>query len=75
MRHTHTIASLEVSRAAYEEIANKLVAAGYSHAIHDGIVDMHGIGLTVSPNSEPVLRITGSELRPGVLAAYRPGHW
>jgi hypothetical protein len=49
---TYTYAELEVSPAAYEEIADKLKAAGYDHAFHareDGrgyTVDMHGIGLT-----------------------------
>lgn len=58
---THTFAVLEVSRTTFEEIAQKLRAAGYDHAFghseenrklmdvgthpHFDIVDMHGIGL------------------------------
>ena len=47
---THTYAMLEVSRAAYHEIADKLREAGYGHAFHeerDGgvVLDMQGIAL------------------------------
>lgn len=50
---THTYAVLEVSNIAYNEIAEKLVAAGYQHAFGtDGTIDMHGIGIAV----EPVIR-------------------
>jgi len=50
---THTYAELEVSRATYDEIAQKLRAAGYQHVfINAGppdaatpTIDMHGIGL------------------------------
>jgi hypothetical protein len=46
---SHSYATLEVSRAAYDEIAGKLRAAGYAHAFVDtvnpSIIDMHGIGL------------------------------
>jgi hypothetical protein len=50
---THTYAELELSPAAYDEIAEKLKAAGYDHSFmvgedvngHDTI-DMHGIGVT-----------------------------
>ena len=46
MRSTHTIAHLDVSREAYQEIAAKLMRAGYDHAfLPDGVIDMHGIGL------------------------------
>lgn len=44
-RSTHTYAILEVSPAAYDEIRAKLEAAGYEHAFHDGLVDMHGLAL------------------------------
>jgi hypothetical protein len=47
---THTRAELAVSDAAYQEIKERLLAAGYGHAIHrDGnkeFVDMHGIAVT-----------------------------
>lgn len=43
---THTYAMLEVSRAAYDEIAAKLREAGYDHAFRpEGCrmaIDMHG---------------------------------
>ncbi len=46
---THTYAILEISRAAYEEIAAKLEAAGYQHAFHENdgeaVIDMHGIAV------------------------------
>lgn len=49
MRATYTYAILEVSAAAYEEIAGKLRAADYGHCFHeDGgriVIDMHGIAL------------------------------
>lgn len=44
---THTYAELEVSKAAYMEIGQKLRNADYEHAfMSDGTIDMHGIGLT-----------------------------
>lgn len=48
---SHTYAVLELSAAAYDEIANKLKEAGYDHAFDiqsDGrvVIDMHGIGVT-----------------------------
>jgi hypothetical protein len=55
---THTYATLEVSRAAYDEIASKLREAGYDHVfIPDRIgaaptIDMHGIGLVVEDIDE-----------------------
>lgn len=48
---THTYVTMEVSQAAYDEIRQKLVDAGYQHAIHDHnfqideCLDMHGIAL------------------------------
>jgi hypothetical protein len=46
LRTTYTYVELEVSAAAYDEIAGKLRAADYDHAFNDGTIDMHGIGLT-----------------------------
>lgn len=44
---THTFVELELSRAAYDEIAAKLREAGYDHAfMEDGAIDMHGMGIT-----------------------------
>lgn len=57
MRQTHTVALLELSEAAYQEIRGKLEAAGYQHAFGetDGIpfVDMSGIGVTASKDPAP----------------------
>jgi len=53
LRTTHTYAELEVSAAVYDEIAGKLLAAGYDHAFHDGTIDMHGIGLTRADDPQP----------------------
>lgn len=50
---THTFAELEISAAAWDEIALKLRAAGYDHAFVSGAIDMHGIGVTRAP--EPVV--------------------
>jgi len=50
LRITHTFARLEISKPAFDEIANKLKAAGYDHAfmVDDGValIDMHGIAVT-----------------------------
>lgn len=50
IKQTHTYVMLELSKAAYDEIAKKLRDAGYDHAfIHDDdgcTIDMHGIGVT-----------------------------
>lgn len=52
---THTYALLEVSAAAYDEIAAKLCEAGYSHAVNDdGEIDMRGLALT-----KPAPSLTG----------------
>lgn len=50
MRTTHTSAILDLSPAAYDEIADKLRAAGYGHAFipsvrHGETIDMHGIAV------------------------------
>lgn len=56
MRQTYTYATLELSQAAYDEIAAKLKEADYGHAfMEDGTIDMHGIGVTPpapAPNNE-----------------------
>lgn len=53
MRHrsTHTFVTLSISKEAYEEIKQKLLAADYNHVfVYDfndnEAIDMHGIGLT-----------------------------
>ncbi len=53
---TYTYAILHVSEAVFKEVAEKLRAAGYDHAFHDGgeVIDMHGIGLMrVAPAPNP----------------------
>lgn len=55
IRQTHTYAELELSPAAYDEIAQKLRAAGYDHAfMEDGAIDMHGIGVTKADVQPPI---------------------
>lgn len=49
MRATHTLAILELSHGAYEEIAGKLREAGYGHAFDGLRIDMTGIGLMSKP--------------------------
>jgi hypothetical protein len=54
LRQTHTYAVLEISKAAYKEIRDKLAKAGYDHAFnsdseHKEVIDMHGIALAVTP--------------------------
>lgn len=57
---THTYATLEVSKAAYDEIRKKLEDAGYQHAFHeDGLIDMHGIALTPEPADDGARFIAG----------------
>jgi hypothetical protein len=47
---THTYAELEISQSAWNEIAQKLRAAGCGHAfVDEETIDMHGIGLTAAP--------------------------
>jgi hypothetical protein len=49
---THTYAVLEISSAAYEEIKEKLKAAGYQHAFQSsGEIDMHGIAVAAKAES------------------------
>jgi hypothetical protein len=47
LRSTHTLAILNISAEAYEEIKNKLLVAGYDHVFDGPTIDMHGIGLEV----------------------------
>jgi hypothetical protein len=48
LRTTHTFVELPLSPAAYEEIRNKLKAAGYEHCFIRGedTIDMHGLAVT-----------------------------
>jgi hypothetical protein len=69
VRSTYTYAELAVSQATYDEIAQKLRAAGYDQAFHTydnrTIIDMHGIGLV--PDgwcSKPRMENAGAASRP-----------
>jgi hypothetical protein len=53
----HTFATLEVSAAAFAEVAQKLRAAGYDHAFVDEALDMHGIALVVEEKKKKVRRV------------------
>ncbi|MDQ3562701.1 MAG: hypothetical protein M3436_00700 [Pseudomonadota bacterium] len=50
---THTYAVLEVSQATYDEIKAKLIEAGYNHAFHAHLIDMHGIALKPPDHPTP----------------------
>ena len=53
MTYTHTYVTLEISAAAYDEIAAKLLKAGYSHCFNDdGEIDMHGLALVKSETED-----------------------
>jgi hypothetical protein len=46
LRQTHTYVTMEISSAAWEEIAQKMREAGYDHVfMDDGEIDMHGIAV------------------------------
>ena len=49
LKQTHTVATMEISRAAYDEITQKLRAAGYDHVFDGELIDMTGIGLEPEP--------------------------
>jgi hypothetical protein len=73
LRTTHTYVELELSPAAYDEIAGKLKAADYGHAfMDDGAIDMHGIGVTkprppaTRPEDEVRARVPEGYVRHGL---------
>jgi hypothetical protein len=77
---------LEVSAAAYTEITDKLIAAGYELAINaDGEIDMHGIALVQArPQPAPLPPLPVWTYDPKAATdyarthAYQPGlppHW
>lgn len=61
LTQTHTYAELDVSKAAFDEIATKLRNAGYDDVFLDGgdTIDMHGIALVVSQPPPPILVVHG----------------
>ena len=59
---SHTYAILEVSESTYNEIGEKLRAAGYDQAFHEDnslrslngiVIDMHGIALSLADEPTP----------------------
>ena len=84
MKSTHTYAVLEISPAAFLEIADKLREAGYHHCfVETGecVIDMHGIALAAdSPKSTPQTLLDALQALAArynivleVSAVYRPG--
>jgi hypothetical protein len=64
MRNTYTVVTLEISAAAYDEIAQKLRAADYGHCFNSkGEIDMTGIA--VVRGAGPVAHVDKSQ--PDVL--------
>lgn len=56
MRSTHTYVKMAVTRTVFDEVSNKLIGAGYNHAIHDNgdrgyLLDMHGMALELEPEA------------------------
>ncbi|KKL47558.1 hypothetical protein LCGC14_2334310 [marine sediment metagenome] len=51
---TYTYVILEVSREAFNEIADKLLLADYHHAFNSEgtVIDMHGIALRSEENAD-----------------------
>ena len=66
LKQTHTYAELELSRAAYDESADRLRKAGYDHAFDGETIDMHGIGITPEAGSE----LTRCSLSGFIVATY-----
>lgn len=53
MRSTHTYVIMELSKHAYDEIAEKMREAGYDHAFgEDGEIDMHGLAVVAVSRDE-----------------------
>ena len=51
---TYTYVLMGVSPQCYQEIRDRLLAAGYSHAINrEGELDLHGIALVPEPKFSP----------------------
>ena len=48
---TYSYAILDVSPGTFDEIAEKLRAAGYDHAFDRDVIDMHGIALRANATS------------------------
>jgi hypothetical protein len=50
LRQTHTYVTMDVPKVFYDLVREKLLAAGYDHAVDDkeGELDMHGLALVRS---------------------------
>lgn len=74
---THTYAILDVSRAAFEEVARLLRAARYDHCFDRDVIDMHGIALRIGAEDATQARVNSGEgagvLRDGALRRGGPG--
>ncbi len=61
MTYTYTV--LDVTPMAFVEIRRRLEAAGYEHAFHDDVIDMHGIALkSLAKASAPTDIVIGTLL-------------
>ena len=72
MAITRSTAILELSPAAYDEIEQKLLAAGYEHVFERGpgsLIDMEGIGVTRGVEQSEALKIYRDTER--ILAAMK----
>jgi hypothetical protein len=71
---TYTVATLEVSERVYNEIAEKLRAAGYDHAFDaDGMIDMTHIGLVREAKPDgPVCTCLTNQLGPHYCEVHAP---
>lgn len=50
---TRTLAAMEVSPSAYDEIRQKMQAAYWEHAFVEGLIDMTGVGLERAAGPAP----------------------
>lgn len=59
LRSTYSYVVMDLSPAAYDEIRQKMLEAGYHQAVHGGmddgrvVVDMHGIAVAREAAEEP----------------------
>ncbi|MFM0270153.1 hypothetical protein PQQ59_06180 [Paraburkholderia aspalathi] len=71
---THTVATLEVTERTFQEIADKLRAAGYDHLFMvDGSIDMYGIAIVATPRPlGPVCTCLTNQLGPHYCEVHTP---
>lgn len=67
---TYTYAIMEVSKETYEEIAKKMVEAGYEHTFHETregrVIDMHGIALKQQQEVSQPPQLTAGDIDIGL---------